>query len=117
MLDACVVDGSVVDASDEAHTKVDAGDFLIGPVNDPTFLKLTESLRKSLCGPFANERAFLKAFEYRNECEGTKVLNRLHRRPIGRVSKFTMSSGRCTRPESTLRLHSTLPTQISAPQT
>ena len=79
------VAASVVVAPDETHTKVVDGDFLIGPVNDLTFLTFTESFPASFCGPFATERAFLKAFGYRDECGGTKPLSRLRRWPIERI--------------------------------
>ena len=78
-------DTSVVVASDETYTTVVNGDFLISPINDLTFLTLTEPVPSSLCGPFATERAFLEAFGYRDECGGTKVLSRFDRWPVERM--------------------------------
>ena len=78
-------DAPIVDAPDEAHTEVVDGDFVIGPVNDITFLQLTKTVPASLCGPFATERAFLEAIGYRNACGGTTVRDRLYRWPIERM--------------------------------
>ena len=78
-------ESSAVDTPAEAHTEVVDGDFLIGPVNDLTFLTLTKIVRASLCGPFATERAFLEAFGYREECGGTKVRSKLEKWPVERM--------------------------------
>ena len=62
-----VVDRFDEDAPDEAHIMVVDGDFFIGTADDLTFLTFTEGVPASLCGPFANESAFLEAFGYRKE--------------------------------------------------
>ena len=85
VVDASIMDTLEVDAPDEAHTKVVDGDFLIGPVNDLSFLTVNKIVPASLCGPFVTERAFLEAFGYRNEFGGTKVLSRSNRWPIERM--------------------------------
>ena len=41
---------STVDAPTKAHTEIVDDDFLIGPINDVTFLTLTEIVPVSLCG-------------------------------------------------------------------
>ena len=66
----------------EVHTEVVDGDFIIGPVNDITFLQLTKTVPASLCGPFATERAFLEACAYSG---GTKVQDKLDKWPIERM--------------------------------
>ena len=88
--DASVVNSLAVntpykDAPVEAHKRVIDGDFIIGPINDLTFLTLMESAPVSLCGAFTTERAFLEAFGHRNERGGTKVLCRSDRWPIERM--------------------------------
>ena len=70
---------SLVEAPTEAHTEVVDGDFVIGPVNDITFLQFTKTVPASLCGPFATERAFLEAFGYKDPYGGAKVQSKLWR--------------------------------------
>ena len=79
---------SVMDAPVEAHVVVSDSDFLIGPVNDVTFLSLTKIVPVSLCGPFNTERAFLEAFGYSTGYGGSKIqskLRRYRRWPIERM--------------------------------
>ena len=76
---------SPMDAPDEAYTEVVDGDFLIGPVNDVTFLTLTEIVPASLGGPFATERAFLEAFGYRGAYGGTEAYNKYIRWSVERM--------------------------------
>ena len=79
------VGAPVGDSPDEAHTEVVDGDFVIGPVNEITFLQLTKPVPASRCGPFATERAFLAAFGYRNACGGATARDRLRRWPLDRM--------------------------------
>ena len=72
------------DATVEAHTEVVDGDFLIGPVNDLTFVQLTGTVPASLCGPFTTERAFLEAFGY-SDTRGTKMQLKSTRWSIDRM--------------------------------
>ena len=72
------------DTTVEVHTEVVDGDFLIGPVNDLVFLQLTGTVPASLCGPFATERAFLKAFGY-SDPRGTNFQFKSARWPIDRM--------------------------------
>ena len=65
-------------ASSESHSEITDNDYLIGPVNDVTFLGLNEIVPAASCGPFHSERQFLEAFAYRGS-PGTRSSEKIER--------------------------------------
>jgi hypothetical protein len=62
----------------ESHSEVSDGSFLIGPVNDITFLAHKNIIPPAQCGPFSTERQFLEAFAYLGS-PGTRPTDKLER--------------------------------------
>ena len=100
-----------------AHAEVVDGDFVIGPVNDITFLQLTKPAPRRSVRPSRPNAPSSRHLDTGTRAGGPRrAIGCTYGRSTG-CSKSTMSSGRCTRPASTPRRHSTSPTQISAAQT
>ena len=68
----------------EPHSEVSDGSFLIGPVNDITFLEHKNIIPSEKCGPFSTERQFLEAFAYLGS-PGTRPTDKFIRWPFQRL--------------------------------